>query len=92
MKWPYSDTRANEHPCNKEPATEKQVWYIIRLSEDRRDKDELINSIMDSIPGDLDIEDLTKGQASFVIKCMLGEIQPLEKLPLDNTGNWVGLE
>lgn len=78
MKWPYDATIANDHPGNRDDITQKQIWYILKLSDERKDKDELLNSIMDSIPGDFDIEDLSKGQASFVIKCLLGEINPLQ--------------
>ena len=74
--FPYSQERVNENRAGKEEITSKQIWYIFKLSGERNDKDEFLNSIMDSIPGGLDIEDLSKGQAMFVIKCLLGEIRP----------------
>lgn len=81
MRWPYDPKRVHEFEKNKEPATEKQIWYILKLSKDIHDKDETLNSIMDSIPGDLDVEDLTKGQAMYVIKCLNNEIQPVNERP-----------
>lgn len=76
--YPYSDAKANETSAGKEPITGKQIGYIFYLSRENKDKDETLNAIMDSIPGDLDIEDLSKGQGMYVIKCLLGEIKPIE--------------
>lgn len=79
--WPYSPDRVNENRAGKELVTEKQVGYILHLSKRRNDDDEQLNEIMDSIPGDLDIEDLSKGQAMYVIKCLMGEIKKVEITP-----------
>jgi len=72
-RWPYDAGRASEYVGSLLPATDKQISYIEFLSKDSEDE---LNDIMDSIPGDLDIEDLTKGQASYVISCLLGDIKP----------------
>lgn len=76
--WPYNPDRINENRAGKEDATEKQIKYILHLSRLRNDKDERLNEIMDSIPGDLDVEDLSKGQAMYIIKCLRGEIKKVE--------------
>jgi hypothetical protein len=73
MRYPYDEKRANEFAANRASATYKQIRFILYLS---RDSEKMLNDIMDSIPGDLDVEDLTKGQAMFVIKCLSGEIKP----------------
>ena len=77
MSYPYNADESVKYEQYKQPITQKQLNYILILSEEMNDKDETLNSIMDSIDSELDIEDLTKGQASFVIRCLLGEIKPI---------------
>lgn len=78
-KWPYSKERAEQYPSLLDEITSKQLWYVKKLSREHGDNDETLNNIMDSIDPNLDIEDMTKGQAMFVIKCLSGEIKPYEE-------------
>lgn len=83
-QWPYDKRIAHQYDSLTEQATHKQIGYILNLSERNKDGDEMLNSIMDSIPEDLDVEDLTKGQAMYVIKCLLGEIKPIKENEKDS--------
>ena len=75
--FPFDSKRAREFPSLLEPITSKQVWYINKLGDDYGVG--LLADVMDSVDSSKDIEDLTKGEAMFVIKCMLGEIKPYDE-------------
>lgn len=79
--FPYDPARVDENKAGLEPITEKQIRYILKLSKQRYDKDEFLNNVIDSIPGNLGVENLSKGQAMYVIKCLLGEIKQVEITP-----------
>lgn len=72
LVWPYHETIASETEAMREPATEAQIRYINLLSS--RDSD--AKAILDSVSEGAQAEDLTKGQAMYVIKCLLREIYP----------------
>lgn len=77
--YPYNPVRVAENKAGSEPITEKQLEYILRLSKDRP----IFDEVMDSIPEwktelDYDLQKLSKGHAMYVIKCLLGQIQPVE--------------
>ena len=74
-KYPYSESRAHGTKAQKELITKPQLRHIRYLTKLR--PEEVLNEILDCIPGDLELEDLTMGQASFVIGCLVGDIKPV---------------
>lgn len=70
--WPYDPERASEFPSSREPATEKQLSYIAMWEKAQFN---LLQDIFDSVYDRGEV--LTKGQATYVIKCMKGEIRKI---------------
>lgn len=80
-KYPYNAARSREYPSLLEDVTSKQIWYINKLNDELNDDEKTLSDIMDCIDPNKDIEDLTKGEAMFVIKCLNGEIKPYDAEP-----------
>lgn len=81
--WPYDPERINENKAGNEPITIKQLEYISKLDHPLNRAHAIWNDVLDSIPEwrgeyDYDLQKLTKGQAMYVIKCLLGDIKPVE--------------
>lgn len=74
-KYPYDDNRVHGTKVSRELVTPRQLRYIHYLTKLKPDEE--LNEIMDCIPGDLDIEDLTMGQGSWVIGCLVGDIKSI---------------
>jgi hypothetical protein len=72
LVWPYNERAASETEAMCEPLTEAQSKYIHSLSE----KHSEARAILDSVSEGVEVEALTKGQAMYVIKCLLYEITP----------------
>lgn len=74
--FPYNQDRINENKAGKEEITEKQVSYIRKLANiDPGTYEDVLRSIPDW--DDKELEDFSKGQGMYIIKCMLGEIKPV---------------
>jgi hypothetical protein len=75
MRYFYSVSRVFENPGNLEDITSKQIRYIEYLAGRELDDGEKLADILASIGTNVKLSELNRGQASFVIKCFLGEIR-----------------
>ena len=75
--YPFDPKRAREFPSLLEPITSKQVWLINKKADELGNG--FVADVLNSIDASKDIEDLTKGEAMFAIKCLLGQIDPYDE-------------
>lgn len=86
-RWPYNPERSSRGKF-KEQITPKQVDYILGL-RNKKPNGKYLNEILHTIPewqgaGPINytnlLRTLTKGQASFVISALRGDIQPTNEI------------
>jgi hypothetical protein len=78
LVWQYDAREWEAARWQRQPATPAQKSYIASLANGQPD---VFDSVVAAIPdwhGDLNR--LARGQAAFVIKCLLGELQPHTKV------------
>ena len=91
LKWGYSPERAAEYGAHEDGCTDKQARYIEVLSEQQPElalELECLVNLFEREGCGSALSACSKGQAMFVIKCFLGQIEPRRWIPDDAWCPW----